>query len=173
MRTTLEEPPSADWAPILASSVACCSPLSGHRKCLNLGSGLSRGGSHLPIYITAVGYRRASVILTQSRRKSSRSFLLILLRCCLLDGVTQPPTRRLKGNRGGCSAPSGCVSLHVSPFSALEVDWGLFSFNHPFLSSQCHLGTKNYDKQMTPYIYKRRADGKLSWIKKTVGMGGP
>ena len=27
------------------------------------------------------------------------------------------------------------------------------------LSAQCHLGTKNCDKTMEPYVYKRRADG--------------
>ena len=27
------------------------------------------------------------------------------------------------------------------------------------LAAQCHLGTKNCDKTMEPYVYKRRADG--------------
>lgn len=27
------------------------------------------------------------------------------------------------------------------------------------LSAQAHLGTKNCDKQMEPYVWKRRADG--------------
>lgn len=27
------------------------------------------------------------------------------------------------------------------------------------LAAQCHLGTKNCDKQMEPYVWKRRADG--------------
>lgn len=29
------------------------------------------------------------------------------------------------------------------------------------LSAQCHLGTKNCDKTMEPYVWKRRADGEL------------
>ena len=28
------------------------------------------------------------------------------------------------------------------------------------LAAQCHIGTKNCDKQMEPYVYKRRIDGK-------------
>jgi small subunit ribosomal protein SAe len=27
------------------------------------------------------------------------------------------------------------------------------------LAAQCHLGTKNCDKTMEPYVFKRRADG--------------
>jgi ribosomal protein S2 len=27
------------------------------------------------------------------------------------------------------------------------------------LAAQCHLGTKNCDKKMEPYVWKRRADG--------------
>ena len=27
------------------------------------------------------------------------------------------------------------------------------------LAAQCHIGTKNCDKQMEPYIFKRRIDG--------------
>jgi ribosomal protein S2 len=27
------------------------------------------------------------------------------------------------------------------------------------LAAQCHIGTKNCDKQMQPYVWKRRADG--------------
>jgi small subunit ribosomal protein SAe len=27
------------------------------------------------------------------------------------------------------------------------------------LAAQCHIGTKNCDKQMEPYVWKRRADG--------------
>jgi len=30
------------------------------------------------------------------------------------------------------------------------------------LAAQCHLGTKNCDKTMEPYVFKRRADGGLS-----------
>ena len=29
------------------------------------------------------------------------------------------------------------------------------------LAAQCHIGTKNCDKQMQPYVWKRRADGVL------------
>jgi len=32
------------------------------------------------------------------------------------------------------------------------------------LSAQSHLGTKNCDVHMEPYVYKRRADGKHSLI---------
>ena len=28
------------------------------------------------------------------------------------------------------------------------------------LAAQCHLGTKNVTTRMTPYVYKRRPDGK-------------
>lgn len=28
------------------------------------------------------------------------------------------------------------------------------------LAAQCHIGTKNCDKQMEPYVFKRRIDGK-------------
>lgn len=28
------------------------------------------------------------------------------------------------------------------------------------LAAQCHIGTKNCDKQMEPYVFKRRVDGK-------------
>jgi small subunit ribosomal protein SAe len=31
------------------------------------------------------------------------------------------------------------------------------------LAAQCHIGTKNCDKTMEPYVYKRRADGELAW----------
>ena len=27
------------------------------------------------------------------------------------------------------------------------------------LAANCHIGTKNCDKQMEPYVWKRRADG--------------
>lgn len=27
------------------------------------------------------------------------------------------------------------------------------------LAAQCHIGTKNCDKQMEPYVWKRRTDG--------------
>jgi small subunit ribosomal protein SAe len=27
------------------------------------------------------------------------------------------------------------------------------------LAAQCHIGTKNCDKQMEPYVWKRRPDG--------------
>lgn len=27
------------------------------------------------------------------------------------------------------------------------------------LAAQCHIGTKNVTSRMTPYVYKRRADG--------------
>jgi hypothetical protein len=30
------------------------------------------------------------------------------------------------------------------------------------LAAQCHIGTKNCDKTMEPYVYKRRADGELA-----------
>lgn len=30
------------------------------------------------------------------------------------------------------------------------------------LAAQCHIGTKNCDKQMEPYVWKRRADGMLA-----------
>lgn len=33
------------------------------------------------------------------------------------------------------------------------------------LAAQVHLGTKNCDKTMEPYVYKRRADGEWFWIK--------
>jgi small subunit ribosomal protein SAe len=29
------------------------------------------------------------------------------------------------------------------------------------LSAQCHIGAKNANVRMNPYIYKRRADGKI------------
>jgi small subunit ribosomal protein SAe len=29
------------------------------------------------------------------------------------------------------------------------------------LSAQCHIGSKNANTRMAPYIYKRRADGKF------------
>ena len=29
------------------------------------------------------------------------------------------------------------------------------------LAAQCHIGTKNCDKQMQPYVWKRRVDGVL------------
>ena len=29
------------------------------------------------------------------------------------------------------------------------------------LAAQCHIGTKNCDMQMQPYVWKRRADGAL------------
>jgi len=31
------------------------------------------------------------------------------------------------------------------------------------LAAQVHLGTKNCDKTMEPYVYKRRADGECFW----------
>jgi small subunit ribosomal protein SAe len=34
------------------------------------------------------------------------------------------------------------------------------------LSAQCHIGTKNANTRMAPYIHKRRADGKI--IKTTM-----
>jgi hypothetical protein len=32
------------------------------------------------------------------------------------------------------------------------------------LSAQCHIGAKNVNTRMTPYVYKRRADGKSETI---------
>jgi len=32
------------------------------------------------------------------------------------------------------------------------------------LAAQCHIGTKNCDKQMEPYVWKRRADGMLALL---------
>ncbi|KAJ3503230.1 hypothetical protein NLJ89_g8528 [Agrocybe chaxingu] len=35
------------------------------------------------------------------------------------------------------------------------------------LAAQCHIGTKNCDKQMEPYVWKRRADGAskpVAWV---------
>lgn len=40
------------------------------------------------------------------------------------------------------------------------------------LAAQCHLGTKNCDKTMEPYVYKRRADGESSWHLEDFGWGG-
>ena len=40
-----------------------------------------------------------------------------------------------------------------SVLSATEEDIQLL------LAAQCHIGTKNCDKQMEPYVWKRRADG--------------
>ena len=31
------------------------------------------------------------------------------------------------------------------------------------LAAQCHIGTKNCDKQMEPYVWKRRTDGEYTW----------
>lgn len=31
------------------------------------------------------------------------------------------------------------------------------------LAAQCHIGTKNCDKQMAPYVWKRRADGACNY----------
>jgi small subunit ribosomal protein SAe len=42
------------------------------------------------------------------------------------------------------------------------------------LSAQCHLGTKNCDKTMEPYVFKRRADGKFAcglYLMGCVGLG--
>lgn len=36
------------------------------------------------------------------------------------------------------------------------------------LSAQVHIGTKNCDKGMEPYVFKRRADGKLDFIKNDI-----
>lgn len=33
------------------------------------------------------------------------------------------------------------------------------------LSAQCHIGTKNSDKQMLPYVWKRRSDGERFGLK--------
>jgi small subunit ribosomal protein SAe len=30
------------------------------------------------------------------------------------------------------------------------------------LAAQCHIGTKNCDKQMEPYVWKRRQDGEYA-----------
>ena len=32
------------------------------------------------------------------------------------------------------------------------------------LAAHCHIGTKNCEKQMEPYVWKRRADGVLSTL---------
>lgn len=37
------------------------------------------------------------------------------------------------------------------------------------LSAQCHLGTKNCDKTMEPYVWKRRADGELLDLAGIIG----
>jgi len=42
-----------------------------------------------------------------------------------------------------------------STLSATEEDMKLI------LAAQTHIGTKNCDKQMEPYVWKRRADGML------------
>ena len=39
------------------------------------------------------------------------------------------------------------------------------------LAAQCHLGTKNCDKTMEPYVYKRRADGEFLRLGRSVGFG--
>lgn len=33
------------------------------------------------------------------------------------------------------------------------------------LSAQCHIGTKNVNTRMAPYVHKRRADGKENTIQ--------
>jgi small subunit ribosomal protein SAe len=33
------------------------------------------------------------------------------------------------------------------------------------LAAQCHIGTKNCDKQMEPYVFKRRVDGKALFAR--------
>ena len=54
---------------------------------------------------------------------------------------------------------------HPDVLNATEEDIQLL------LSAQCHLGTKNCDKTMEPYVWKRRADGELArdlrWAKRT------
>jgi ribosomal protein S2 len=42
-----------------------------------------------------------------------------------------------------------------SVLSATEEDIQLL------LAAQCHIGTKNCDKHMEPYVWKRRPDGEL------------
>lgn len=32
------------------------------------------------------------------------------------------------------------------------------------LAAQCHIGSKNCEKAMEPYVWKRRADGMSFWI---------
>lgn len=38
------------------------------------------------------------------------------------------------------------------------------------LSAQCHIGAKNVNTRMTPYVYKRRADGKIIIKPENIGQ---
>lgn len=40
------------------------------------------------------------------------------------------------------------------------------------LAAQCHLGTKNCDKTMEPYVWKRRADGEWCSVLQSENGGG-
>ena len=39
------------------------------------------------------------------------------------------------------------------------------------LAAQCHIGSKNCDKQMQPYVWKRRADGASTSILGEKSLG--
>ena len=62
-------------------------------------------------------------------------------------GVILDADIRVVANRLGMS------SKLPSILSATEEDIQLL------LAAQCHIGTKNCDKQMEPYVWKRRQDG--------------
>jgi hypothetical protein len=56
--------------------------------------------------------------------------------------------------------------LMLSPFARPAMSSKLPSVLSPteediqmLLAAQCHIGTKNCDKQMLPYVWKRRVDG--------------
>lgn len=49
--------------------------------------------------------------------------------------------------------PSSTVSKLPSVLAATEEEIQLL------LAAQCHIGAKNCDKQMQPYVWKRRSDG--------------
>ncbi|KAJ1304700.1 hypothetical protein OPQ81_005839 [Rhizoctonia solani] len=76
------------------------------------------------------------------------------------SGPNQPSVRSTSHNQRRTNAfrrrrplLNAMASKYPAALNPTEEDIQLF------LSAQCHLGTKNCDKQMEPYVWKRRADG--------------
>lgn len=108
--------------------------------------------------------RRASTArnLRQRRRRAQKDTLRCvstLLSCSPVERMS-----RIGELLGGCvSGGSDVLTLFfLQPIMSSKLPSVLSATEDEIqmlLAAQCHIGTKNCDKQMEPYVWKRRSDG--------------
>ena len=72
----------------------------------------------------------------------------------------------MEDDNGWLALGSDVILIHLLPLSRFNMSSKLPSVLAAtdeeiqlLLAAQCHIGSKNCDKQMLPYVWKRRSDG--------------